>query len=386
MPIDNEVLQPMLDAVQDGNINILMGSGSSVPFLPTLGNIEELLTSLEKQPSLSDEKKKIIRVSLYKKYFDDVLAKNIEILKRSTAAKTISDNYEAFLKHLNKLLLARKSTVLAKQVNLFTTNVDIFLEKALEEARVEYNDGFSGRFDPIFNLSNFKKSAYKKSLHYDNKSEIPMFNLLKMHGSLVWQSEDDEQIKFSPSLELIRKLKEIKIPANAFVKDINERTTISELIEKASNASFHESLNAFMTTYDKLCIVNPTKEKFQMTLLNRAYYEILRLYSNELEKENTILFVMGFSFADEHIREITLRAANSNPTLKIYIFARQSSSVERFKKKFDYFKQVKYDNIQIVRPSQTDGGTEIEFGFKEINESIFEQLLKKTSSVQQIET
>jgi hypothetical protein len=29
---------------------------------------------------------------------------------------------------------------------------------------------------------------------------------------------------------------------------------------------------------------------------------------------------MGFSFADEHIRELTLRVANTNPTSIIYIF------------------------------------------------------------------
>src|SRR6185436_13826702 len=73
--------------------------------------------------------------------------------------------------------------------------------------------------------------------------------------------------------------------------------------------------------YDQFPIVNPTKEKFKHTVLNETYYEMLRIYSNELEKENTVLFVMGFSFADEHIREISLRAANSNPTLLIYVFA-----------------------------------------------------------------
>ena len=79
-------------------------------------------------------------------------------------------------------------------------------------------------------------------------------------------------------------------------------------------------MKKFIDEYENLLIINPTKEKFRSSVLNRNYYELLRIYSTELEKENTVLFVMGFSFSDEHIREVTIRAANSNPTLKVYIF------------------------------------------------------------------
>jgi hypothetical protein len=58
-------------------------------------------------------------------------------------------------------------------------------------------------------------------------------------------------------------------------------------------------------------IVNPSKKKFEDTVLNETHYDLLRIYNNELEKENGVLFVMGFSFADEHIRELTLRVANT---------------------------------------------------------------------------
>jgi hypothetical protein len=54
------------------------------------------------------------------------------------------------------------------------------------------------------------------------------------------------------------------------------------------------------------------------------------IYNNELEKENGVLFVMGFSFADEHIRELTLRVANTNPTSIIYIFVYDKGAVFTF--------------------------------------------------------
>ena len=46
---------------------------------------------------------------------------------------------------------------------------------------------------------------------------------------------------------------------------------------------------------------------------------------------------MGFSFSDEHIREVTVRVANSNPTLKNYIFAyteKAKTNIERKIKKY----------------------------------------------------
>ena len=78
-------------------------------------------------------------------------------------------------------------------------------------------------------------------------------------------------------------------------------------------------------------MVNPTKHKFQETVMDMHFYELMRLYSNSLEKENSILFVTGFSFADEHIANLTMRAANSNPTLQIVIFAFDATEIDKYK-------------------------------------------------------
>lgn len=74
-------------------------------------------------------------------------------------------------------------------------------------------------------------------------------------------------------------------------------------------------------------IVNPTKEKFSDTLLNKNYYELLRIFSNELEKENSLLVVNGFSFRDEHILDLVKRSM-VNPSLKILIFVYQATAIE----------------------------------------------------------
>jgi hypothetical protein len=99
--------------------------------------------------------------------------------------------------------------------------------------------------------------------------------------------------------------------------------------------------------------------------LNETHYDLLRIYNNELEKENSVLFVMGFSFADEHIRELTLRVANTNPTSIIYIFVygKDSGIYEKLKN------EAKNNNICLL--------TEKKYNFEEINKFFAGQLNKE---------
>jgi hypothetical protein len=129
------------DVFQDSNLNFLIGSGLSCPFLRTLGNIEVLLTDLADAPCTEDEKK-IIRCSLYNQYFEGVIVRNPDILALAEGALTVLDNYKTFLKTINSILLSRKSTILGKEANLFTTNLDVFIEKSIEDLGLECNDGY----------------------------------------------------------------------------------------------------------------------------------------------------------------------------------------------------------------------------------------------------
>lgn len=371
------------DVFQDCNINFLIGSGMSAPYLEILGDIEILLANLSEQ-SLEKEVRLIIEASLYKKYFDGVIAKNLNVLNGAEDSLDILNNYKMFLQYINSILLNRKSTILSKQANIFTTNIDVFLEKALEDIGLEYNDGFGGRFLPTFNLGNFKKSIFRKSLHYDNTSEIPVFNLLKLHGSLTWEIDSSAKgILFSPELKHVTNIKN-QVPSDGIIM-IPNGTNISSLAKNIdeNTKQHYSSSELFLEEYKKLLIVNPTKEKFRQTVFDQTYYDLLRIYSNELEKENTVLFVMGFSFSDEHIRELTLRAANSNPTLIIYIVAHTSESKTSYENKLLNSKNVKNNNIRILEPQRTKPSESVneedafEYNFKNINENIFGRLLKE---------
>ena len=379
----------LIDRIQDSNINFLFGSGMSAGYLEILGNIENLLTELDKKVFDDQKQKDLIRASILNKYFEGVIQKNIDILDESTINPDLNstlNSYKNFFKTINQLILLRRNKLLSKQVNIYTTNIDIFLEKSLEFTRLEFNDGFGKGFKPKYDLSNFKKSIFQKSLHFDNSSEIPVFNILKIHGSLTWKYEK-ENIYFDSTLE---QTKMVKITSKSDLIEVvtedsksNKKDDLESLIAKIPASTIDETKFAsFLEEYDKLSIVNPTKGKFQQTVLDQKYYDLLRIYANELERENTLLFVMGFSFADEHIRDLTIRVANSNPTLMIYIFARSSNSKNKLEKILDIENNVKNKNIVIVSPTQSEQDDksfedDFSYDFDNINAKIFMQILTK---------
>ncbi|HEY9031165.1 MAG TPA: hypothetical protein VIM93_07375, partial [Kangiella sp.] len=186
--INKEFINEIRKAIASANINILIGSGASRPFLDVLADIESKLDKAERNKDIDTE------VEVKSEYFKKCIEGNLELFKNNMDqnAKDVLTNYEEFYKAINYILLRREDSLLTKQVNVFTTNIDIFSEKALENTQLEFNDGFSGRFELVYDNGNYNKSYFKKSLHYENTSEIPIFNLLKLHGSVSWKREGDK--------------------------------------------------------------------------------------------------------------------------------------------------------------------------------------------------
>lgn len=348
--------------IQSANINFLIGSGSSRPYLATLGSIERWLTKLaEDRESLGEDLYKTVEASIYKAFFEKVMYPNDYLNLTKLDCKATVDNYKNFLTIWNSLLNKRHSRILNKQINLFTTNVDLLIEKSAQGMGIELNDGFKGSVQPVFDESNFMRSVSQTSLHYQHISEIPSFNLLKVHGSLNWSTKNN-RIE-SDSLILFRINEALKkIPVDQFtsvdyidpVDSITKEKSYDQLIEDAKNLLVLDTsiYDSFLDEYHKLIIVNPTKRKFSETVLEYHFYELMRIYSNALEKENSILFVAGFSFADEHLAKITKRAADSNPTLKIVVFAFSDDEEETFKKNLGISETCVNNNISILTPSE----------------------------------
>lgn len=370
--------------IESCHLNFLIGSGASRPFLGTLGTIENLLTDLAKS-SLTEENNTIIDASI-KKYFWEVAIKgNLEINnKGNSKLDSTKEAYLDFYSSINTILNKRKSNLISKQVNIFTTNMDLFNEDALEEGGYTYNDGFSGRLNPYFGTENFNNSIRKTSSHFEYQSELPLFNLYKLHGSVNWLLSSNEKIKYDNNLETLKGVNDVKIDAKNLLDieykkstkggDIWVSYTIDELKDQISKKKIRKVKEHadFLEAYDKLIMINPTKEKFETTTRKLTFYELLRMYSNNLEKENSVLFVFGFSFADEHIREITLRVAKANPTLLIVIFAFDKSSKETIFKELS-----EHDNIIYIY----DESDKIKYSLETINKTYFKKLSKELINI-----
>jgi len=317
----NTLLEKIRKVAEVSHLSFLFGAGVSDPYILPLPEIEKNMDKAEEQGKTKES------ADLKREFFSKVMLPCLSIKsysystdKKDKAKKEITDtyeNYRLFLLEITRYLLSRKSTLLDKQVNLFTTNIDIFFEKVLEDAGANYNDGFIGHMMPSFRTSHFQTIIKKKSEYLERQSEVPTFNLYKLHGSLTWKLEDDkERIGYSN------------------LSNLNE-------MKQLENGKFDD-------LYSMLQIVNPNRKKFATSVLESTYYELFRLYATELEKENALLVVVGFSFGDANILQMTRRAMDSNPTLTVCILCHSKAGYDDY---MDKFEGVRYaNNLHIIAP------------------------------------
>lgn len=355
-------LKTLINYLQAANLNFLIGSGASRPFLGVLGKIEEWLAKVSNDNSLSDDQRKLFLASVYRSYCQKAIIGNL--------TKTPNDKYEDakkayadLLSSLNEIVNRRGTRLISKQINLFTTNVDTLIENAAESLAIEFNDGFRGSVNQVFDESNFRKTIGKASLHFQSVAELPVFNLYKMHGSINWKRLGDDRIGNDYQLNRVNTINvEMgKIAADGFVETEYDDAGVMKPYEyddlldkvkaKAATLKDFAVYDSFLSAYENLIMVNPTKHKFQETVMDMHFYELMRLYSNSLEKENSILFVMGFSFADEHIAKLTMRAADSNPTLQVVIFSFSDAEEVSFKKNLHFTDSALNSNVTIITPT-----------------------------------
>lgn len=347
--------------IQSANINFLYGSGLSRPYLAVLGNIEKWLTELneERLRNVDQVKYTIVEASILKQYFESVMYPNVSPAGANYEATKAE--YQRFLHTWNELINKRNNRLVGKQVNLFTTNVDILMERAASGYGVELNDGFQGSIEQLFDAGNFQKTVSKTSLHFQNVSDIPVFNLIKIHGSINWKDEGDN-IKNDLGLPIVIGVKKAldAIDSDNFISttktdaagNIIEKSLVEMIDEaEAKHMANADVFNPFFEQYHKLVMINPTKRKFKESVIDHHFYELMRQFSNNLEKENTLLFVSGFSFADEHITDITRRAANTNPTLHIVVFAFNDADGAAIKSNLKIPDVCLNNNITILTPT-----------------------------------
>lgn len=157
-------------------------------------------------------------------------------------------------------------------VEIFTTNYDYLFEMGLENNDVPYFDGFTGGYRPFFLAELVENFVY-----------LPrQTKIWKVHGSLGWKLDDNTRV----------------VRTNPSDNDI----LIYPSISKYANSK----KLPYTALMDRLC--------------------------NYLKQPDSVLFVCGYSFSDEHINERILSGLRAESTSHVYVLYYDISGKGREKK------------------------------------------------------
>lgn len=385
--VDQDFLSDLRKTLESTNINFLLGAGCSMPAFRTLGNLEELRVELEeKKRSLGENWEvlyDLIKAEIDRRFFMGSIYRNVKYVtdRKDDIEEDIRqtrDAYKDFCTEAIQTVVNRESVDKPKQVTFFTSNYDLCMDLALGEAGIPTNSAYRGRFSRFVTQQTFGNRVFSNGIGLGYRTEIPSANLVKIHGCASWRYEGD-QLTIDDSYQILEEIKTLfdtisrfgeyqpesrpstSEPSESCATHTSAETSADfETLKAQAEATFERAkqdkhgeedlvarLNELDVIRDKLAVVLPNKGKFASTVLDETYYDQLRRLSNQLELPNTSLLVMGFSFADEHIRSLIARAAKANPTLKVIIFCYDEDETTPIADYLGY-SPMKYPNIELV--------------------------------------
>lgn len=328
------IAQFLRDQLQLKNVSFLLGSGTSSPALPLMsglyagvieeiekdstplqsslfskvsakaqGNLEEILgllyarlfyyLGIEKDEN--ETKEYNITKSLIEQIERYILAQlNQNVSDQCSEKKSQKEDrfistlkvYETFYR-----TLALRSKELSR-LSVFTTNNDLFNETAMDNTNTMYINGFTPGLKRYFNPSLFYYTYSKRMDSTIDKYE-PVDNMVylyKLHGSVNWVEHDSVGNKFYNIVEIDSK-----------------QSISSERRERV--------------------MIYPTPTK-QNKSLGSPYTDIIRAFHHKLLEPNSVLFVCGYSFSDEHLNRIIYQALATNSSLNVVVVNNLDKSKE----------------------------------------------------------
>lgn len=339
-----------ITAVYDKSLNFLIGSGASADLFPTLAlsikdDFEEAHTLETLATTLEHGARDDALAWLFMHYYSTCIkpAVNFREEDANTPKKrAVLENYEAFLRTVLHILQRRKS--LDRRCNIFTTNYDGCLayaaDRILSSGTDDFtlNDGARGFRRRVLQAQNFNTFLCQSGVFERSLNGIPQVNLIHLHGSVYWKKADTGiEVDYHPESEDL-------VPV-----ELNDALAhLADVLhdDQSHTADFRPAPMApqfkapFLERYKKLPIISPTKWKFQETLFEEHYYQMLRLLSYELEKPGAVLITFGFSFADEHILSLVKRSL-SNPQLQVFVCCYSEAEKLRLSATFRQYPNVK---------------------------------------------
>lgn len=160
---------------------------------------------------------------------------------------------------------------------VFTTNYDLFNERAMDRSSIPYSNGFSGTVERRFNPATYRLAlAEQLDITSRRWAAVDGFvHFCKLHGSVNWTEED-------MGLFPIRE----------------------------SHAPLDPSKDRVM--------IYPTPSK-QTASFGSPYSDMFREFQRQVIQDQSVLVIMGFSFGDEHVNNIIFQGLTL-PNFKLVAF------------------------------------------------------------------
>lgn len=192
-----------------------------------------------------------------------------------------TDSYDSrnafrFYELLLRKILTRPLNL--KRTNIFTLNYDTLVEQAADAEGITLLDGFVGSINRTFRPESYDQDLYFPAETTEGRvhRHDRVLHLYKLHGSITWTEQE-------ASL------------ANPYG------------IQAERNAS----------PGDRGVLIYPTPAKWGESL-GMPYAELLRRFGNTIVRPQSVLFVIGYGFGDEHINTI-IRQALSMPSFTLVV-------------------------------------------------------------------
>ncbi|MFT8854080.1 MAG: SIR2 family protein [Leuconostoc suionicum] len=216
-------------------------------------NIEGFMSYLQQKIATAEIKIHKIRAS---KVFEKLKSLFIETIPKFNDEKylgKVSVNYQNFYQ---SIFSQRQEE--SPKLNIFTTNYDLFNEVALEKNEIKYTSGFKQGLVSRFDINQFNFRQVDERNRYKDRWQptTKEANLYKLHGSINWIEKDKNIVQ--------------------------------------SNAD------------DTNIIIYPTILKHIETA-QIPYSPLFRDLSIQLQKPNSTLIIIGYGFGDDHINNLILQ-------------------------------------------------------------------------------
>ena len=177
---------------------------------------------------------------------------------------------------------------------VFTTNYDLFNERAMDLLSIPYSNGFSGTVERKFNPATYRLVlAEQLDITSRRWTAVDGFvHFCKLHGSINWIEEEK-------GLFSIRE----------------------------SHPPFDLAKNRVM--------IYPTPLKHR-AIFGSPYSDMLREFQKQVVQDQSVLVIMGFGFRDEHINNIIFQGLTL-PRFKLIVFMdpEENDIVNKLKKLAD---------------------------------------------------